>query len=51
MGVTHISRHGGPVLNPYNNVMRTGGLCSNAHEQIIRRRNLLLISTRSQITT
>ena len=27
VGVTTINMHGGPVLNPYNNVMHTGGLC------------------------
>ena len=28
VGVTTINMHGGPVLNPYNNVMHTGGLYS-----------------------
>ncbi len=28
VGVTTINMHGGPVLNPYNNVMHTGGLRS-----------------------
>lgn len=27
VGVTTINMHGGPVLNPYNNVMHTGGPC------------------------
>ena len=26
VGVTTINMHGGPVLNPYNNTMHTGGL-------------------------